>query len=76
MTHVAFEHPDDPGRFLVCRVALGGQLTAVEDCPLMRIASLRCAAHDRGGRALDVDLPFERPRRLVKGFYTNEDAGG
>lgn len=74
MSHVIRESPDEPGRYLVCRQAHDGLLTAVEDCPTLRLAELRARAHDSGDT--EVRLPVARPRRLIKGFYTDADAGG
>lgn len=74
MTHVVAPHPTEDGRYLVCRQAHDGVLTAVENCPSWRLAELRTRDIDAGRAA--VLLPMERPRRLIKGFYTDSDAGG
>ena len=74
MTHIVAPHPTEDGRYLVCRQAHDGLLTAVEDCPTWRSAELRARDWNAGDTA--VQLPVARPRRLIKGFYTDADAGG
>ena len=75
VTHIVAPHPTEDGRYLVCRQADDGLLTALEDCPSWRQAELRARDYDAGREAV-VLAPAERPRRLVKGLYTDADAGG
>ena len=75
MLHIVAPHPTEDGRYLVCRQAHDGLLTAVEDCPSWRLAELRARDFNTGREAVILPPP-ERPRRLIKGFYTDADAGG